>query len=397
LPAGTNTVVNPVLPCFSFELPHAKMAAMSAKLRIVVKLGTSVLTGGSRHLDQARIVELTRQCAELYHAGHDVVVCTSGAVAAGRSLLDFPQLPATIQSKQLLAAVGQPQLMRIWERFFDIYRIRTGQILLTRADVENRQRFLNARDTFAVLLEHRIVPVVNENDAVATEEIRVGDNDNLSALVATLVGADMLLLLTDQPGLYTADPRVDPNAQLIPEVRRIDETLRQKAGGTSTGLGVGGMVTKLQAANIARHAGCDVVIASGREPNVIVRVAGGEQVGTRFPALESPLESRKQWILAGPKSAGRLIVDAGAAEAIVHGGRSLLPAGISGVEGEFHRGDTVLVLDTERRELARGIASYNAADLRQIAGVKSAEIEQRLGFTYGSAAIHRNDLILLTD
>jgi glutamate 5-kinase len=370
---------------------------MAAKVRIVVKLGTSVLTGGGRHLDQARIVELTRQCAELYHAGHDVVVCTSGAVAAGRSLLDFPQLPATIQSKQLLAAVGQPQLMRIWERFFDIYGIRTGQILLTRADVENRLRFLNARDTLAVLLEHRIVPVVNENDAVATEEIRVGDNDNLSAMLATLVGANLLLLLTDQPGLFTADPRVDPSAQLIPEVRRIDETLRQKAGGTSTGLGTGGMVTKLQAANIARHAGCDVVIASGREPNVIARVAAGEAVGTRFPALDSPLESRKQWILAGPKPAGRLLVDAGAAEAIVHGGRSLLPAGLRGVEGEFHRGDTVLVLDADRHELARGIVAYGAAELRLIAGAKSGDIEQRLGFTYGSVAVHRNDLILLTD
>lgn len=370
---------------------------MTSKQRIVVKFGTSVLTGGGRQMDQARIVEMTRQCAELYAAGHDVVVCTSGAVAAGRALLNFPQLPATIQSKQLLAAVGQPQLMRMWERFFDIYAIRTGQILLTRADVENRLRFLNARDTFAVLLENRIVPVVNENDAVAPEEIRVGDNDNLSAMVATLISANLLLLLTDQPGLFTADPRVDPAAQLIPEVRRIDETLRQKAGGTSTGLGTGGMVTKLQAANIARHAGCDVVIASGREPNVIGRVAAGEAVGTRFPALESPLESRKQWILAGPKPAGRVVVDAGAAHALVHGGRSLLPAGIRGVEGDFHRGDTVLILDAERHELARGIVAYNAADLRLIAGAHSGEIEQRLGFAYGSVAIHRNDLILLTD
>jgi glutamate 5-kinase len=243
------------------------MASDSAHYkRIVVKLGTSVLTGGSRQLDRARMIELVRQCAELYHQGHDIVVCTSGAIAAGRAHLDFPKLPPTIVSKQLLASVGQIRLMRLWDHFFDIYGIRVGQILLTRADVEDRQRYLNARDTFSALLENRIVPVVNENDALATEEIKVGDNDNLSALVATLSSAELLLILTDQPGLFTADPRVDPEAQLIPEVRRIDETLRARAGGTSTGLGVGGMVTKLSAANIARHAGIDVIIAAGQEP-----------------------------------------------------------------------------------------------------------------------------------
>lgn len=370
---------------------------MANQKRIVVKLGTSVLTGGGRQLDQARMVELVRQCAELYQAGHDVVICTSGAVAAGRARLNFPSLPPTVISKQLFAAVGQPQLMLLWERFFDIYGIRTGQILLTRADVENRHRFLNARDALSALLENRIVPVINENDAVVTDEIRVGDNDNLSALVATLVNADLLLLLTDQPGLFTADPRVDPNAELIPEVRHIDETLKQKAGGTLTGLGTGGMMTKLQAANIARHTGVDVVIAAGREPNVIVRVLNGEAIGTRFPALESRVESRKQWILAGPKSAGRLIVDDGAADAIRHKGRSLLPAGVKAVEGDFGRGDTVLIANLERHDLARGLVAYTSGDLRQIAGCRSQEIEERLGFTYGAVAVHRNDMILLTD
>lgn len=370
---------------------------MTRKRRIVVKLGTSVLTAGAKELSQARMVDIARQCAALYQEGHDVVVCTSGAVAAGRSHMGFPALPPTVQSKQLLAAVGQPRLMDMWERFFDIYGIRVGQILLTRADVENRQRFLNARDTFAVLLEHRVMPVVNENDAVATEEIRVGDNDNLSALVATLVGADLLLLLTDQPGLYTADPRLDPAAQLIPEVRRIDRALQQTAGGTSTGLGTGGMATKLQAANVARYAGADAVIASGGEPDVILRVARGEAVGTRFPALESPLESRKQWIMAGPKPAGRILVDAGAAHAIRASGRSLLPAGVVAVEGDFNRGDTVLVLGPEGRELARGLAAYGSADLRQIAGCRSQQIEQRLGFSYTNVAVHRNDMILLSE
>jgi glutamate 5-kinase len=365
--------------------------------RIVVKLGTSVLTGGARQLDRGRMIELVRQCAELYHQGHDIVICTSGAIAAGRAHLDFPKLPPTIVSKQLLASVGQIRLMLLWEHFFDIYGIRVGQILLTRADVENRHRYLNARDTFSALIDNRIVPVVNENDALATEEIKVGDNDNLSALVATLSSAELLLILTDQPGLFTADPRVDPAAQLIPEVHRIDETLRATAGGTSTGLGVGGMVTKLSAANIARHAGIDVIIAAGQEPNVIVRAARGEQVGTRFVALESRPESRKRWILAGPKPAGMVVVDDGASRAICERGRSLLPAGIVEVEGKFERGDTITIIDKARHELARGLTAYGSSDLRQIAGAKSNEIAERLGYTYGDEAIHRNNLVILAD
>jgi len=365
--------------------------------RIVVKLGTSVLTGGSKQLNQARMVEIARQCADLYQRGPDVVVCTSGAIAAGRAHLNFPQLPSTIVSKQLLAAVGQLQLMRVWERLFDIYGLRVGQILLTRADVENRERFLNARDALSALLEQRIIPIINENDAVATEDIRVGDNDNLSALVATLVNADLLILLTDQPGLFTADPRTNPDARLIPEVRRIDDNLIALAGGSVTGLGTGGMVTKLQAANTARHMGADVVIAAGVEPDVITRIALGEAVGTRFPALETRLESRKAWILAGPKPSGTIYVDKGAADALCHKGRSLLPAGIRRIDGDFQRGDTVVIAEVQRHELARGIASYASAELRQIAGCRSDEIEQRLGYTYGDVAVHRNDMILLTD
>jgi glutamate 5-kinase len=365
--------------------------------RIVIKLGTSVLTGGARQLDRAHMLELVRQCAELYHKGHDIIICTSGAVAAGRAHLDFPKLPPTIVSKQLFASVGQIRLMLQWEHFFDIYGIHIGQILLTRADVENRHRYLNARDTFSALLENRIVPVVNENDAVATEEIKVGDNDNLSALVATLCSAELLLILTDQRGLFTADPRFNPDAQLIPEVHRIDEALRAQAGGTTTGLGVGGMVTKLSAANVARHAGVDVIIASGKAPNVIMRAAQGESVGTRFVAMQSRPESRKRWILAGPKPVGILIIDDGAVHALCERGRSLLPAGITGVEGKFERGDTVTIIDPQRHELARGLTAYGSSDLRQIAGAKSHEIAERLGYNYGEEAIHRNNLVILTD
>lgn len=365
--------------------------------RIVVKLGTSVLTGGTRHLDHPRMVELARQCAELYHGGHDIVVCTSGAQAAGRARLGFPEVAPTIANKQMFAAVGQSRLMLTWERFFEIYGIHVGQILITRADVENRQRFLNARDTFSALLEHRIVPVVNENDAVAPEEIKVGDNDNLSALVATLVNADLLVMLTDQPGLYTADPRKNPDAQLIPEVHKIDETLRGLAGGSVSGLGTGGMYTKLQAVDTARRAGADVVITSGQTPNVLLRVAAGESIGTRFPAEGSRLDGRRQWIGAGPKPHGRVLIDDGAVRAIAQQGKSLLPAGIRRVDGDFQRGDPVAILALDGREIARGLSAYGHQDLAKIAGCKSSEILERLGYVYGDVAVHRNDMILLGD
>jgi glutamate 5-kinase len=314
--------------------------------RIVVKLGTSVLTGGSPQLDHPHMVELVRQCAALYRRGKDMIIVTSGAIAVGRHRLGFPDLPNTVTSKQMLAAVGQSRLMQMWERYFEIYGIHVGQMLLTRADVTNRKRYLNARDTLQTLLDNRIVPVINENDAVATEEIKVGDNDNLSALVSTLSEADLLLLLTDQPGLFTADPRTNPDAQLIPEVNKIDEAVKALAGGSVSGLGVGGMATKLQAADVARRAGADVVIAAGRAPNVIERIVAGESVGTRFPALEKSLENRKRWIFAGRKARGCVVIDVGAARALLENGRSLLPAGITAVTGSFERGDTICIEGT---------------------------------------------------
>lgn len=362
--------------------------------RIVVKLGTSVLTRGSRKLSPAQMVELARQCAHLYQEGHEVIVCTSGAQAAGKEALAFPTLPTILANKQMFAAVGQSKLMGMWDTYFGIYGIHVGQILLTRADTENRQRFLNARDTFAALLEQRIVPVVNENDAVANEEIKVGDNDNLSALVAVLTGADLLVLLTDQPGLFTADPRTHPEAELIREVHTIDESLRALAGGSKSGLGVGGMATKLQAADIARRAGTSVIIAAGSMPNVLLRLADGEQVGTHFSALGG-LESRKHWILAGQVPAGALVVDAGAATALRHWGRSLLPAGIVTVEGHFERGDTVYVQENGGPPLARGVSRYNSDDLARICGCQSSAIAEILGYDYGPVAVHRNDMIVL--
>lgn len=363
--------------------------------RIVVKLGTSVLTGNTPRLDRAHIVELVRQCAELHCQGRNVIICTSGAIAAGRERLGFPDLPDTVISKQMLAAVGQSRLMYIWENFFEIYGIHVGQMLLTRADVEDRNRYLNARDMLQSLLEHRIVPIVNENDAVATAEIKVGDNDNLSALVALLAEADLLLLLTDQPGLFTADPQLDPDAQLIPKVDTIDDSLYKLAGTSISGLGIGGMTTKLQAADVARRAGTEVVIAAGRENNVITRIINGEAVGTRFSPLQTPLEQRKRWIFAGPTPAGRLLIDQGAERALCEKNSSLLPSGIVAVEGNFNRGDTVSILGPGKTELARGIVRYDSSDLNRIKGCRSDQIAERLGYVYGSVAVHRNDLILL--
>ncbi len=363
--------------------------------RIVVKLGTSVLTGGTRRLDRSQMVEIARQCAALRLQGCEVIVVTSGAIAAGRERLDHPALPPTVAAKQMLAAVGQGWLMHVWESLFDIYGLHVGQMLLTRADVADRNRFLNARDMLAALLEHGIIPIINENDAVATAEIKVGDNDNLSALIAVLAEADLLLLLTDQAGLFTADPRTHPDAQLIPEVRTIDDALQAIAGDSVSGLGVGGMSTKLQAADVARRAGADVIVAAGRAADVILRAAAGEPVGTHFPALEAPLENRKRWIFGGTKADGRVTVDAGAQRALRERGGSLLPAGIVAVAGGFERGDTVLIVGPKDKPLARGIVRYSAEDLRRILGCKSDQIAERLGYTLGPVAVHRNDMILV--
>ena len=362
---------------------------------IVVKLGTSVLTGGTLQLDRAHMVELVRQCAELKKQGHQVIVVTSGAIAAGREHLNYPELPNTMASKQMLAAVGQSCLIQAWESLFNIYGIHVGQMLLTRADLDDRERYLNARDMLKALLDNNIVPVVNENDAVATTEIKVGDNDNLSALVGILAGADKLLLLTDQPGLFSADPRKDPNAELIREVHTIDETLRKIAGGSGTTLGTGGMATKLQAADVARRAGIEVIIAAGSSHNVILEAAESQPQGTRFLPLESPLESRKRWILAGPPPAGDVVIDDGAVTAVQERGSSLLSKGIVSVKGEFHRGEVARICDKKGNVIARGLSRYSSQDLTKVLGKHSQDIHQVLGYEYGPVAIHRDDLVLI--
>ena len=363
--------------------------------RLVLKLGTSVLTAGSPQINRSRLLELVRQCAKLHAAGVDVVVVTSAAIAAGRESLGFRQLPQAMPAKQMLAAVGQVRLMQHYEQLFGIYNIVVGQVLLTRSDLNHRSRYLNARDTLQALLAERIVPVINENDAVATDEIKLGDNDTLSALVSNLVEADLLLILTDQPGLYTADPRTDPSAELIREVTTIDDDLRARAGGTRSGLGTGGMSTKLAAADLARRGGAEVVIAAGGVEDVVLRVTGGERLGTRFTPLTGKLESRKRWLLGGLVPAGRIAVDAGAAAALATQGRSLLPVGVTRIEGQFERGDTVRICNAAGQEIARGLTRYGAESLERIKGRRSEDIAAILGYENSAEVVHRDDLVVL--
>jgi glutamate 5-kinase len=364
---------------------------------IVVKLGTSTLTAGTASLSPARMVELVRQMAELHQQGCRVVLVTSGAMAAGRERLAFPQLPKEIPAKQMLSAVGQPRLMSLYEQLFAIYQLTVAQVLLTRADLADRHRYLNSRNTLTALLSQNVIPIINENDTVATEEIRVGDNDNLSALVANLIEADLLVMLTDQPGLFTADPRCDPSAELIQDVTSpsIPSSIWDAVGGSAGRLGTGGMLTKLQAADLARRSGTKVVIAAGNVENVLTRLAKGEKLGTHFSPLATTLEGRKRYILAGAnRHPGELVVDGGAKQAL-RKGSSLLPVGVKRVNGKFDRGDTVKVVDSAGNEIARGLVNYSAADLSRIAGKQSRDIEAVLGSDYDDEVIHRNNLVLL--
>jgi glutamate 5-kinase len=342
------------------------------------------------------MVELVRQMAYLHSQGCELVLVTSGAIAVGRQELDFPRLPKDIPAKQMLAAVGQPRLMALYEQLFDLYGIKVAQVMLTRTDLSIRTGYLNARNTLEALIASRVVPVVNENDTVATEEIRLGDNDNLSALVVNLIEGNLLVILTDQEGLFTADPRRQPDAKLISEISdaEIPDEVGRSAGKAADGLGTGGMVTKLQAADLARRSGAEVVIASGGEDQVLLRVVDGEQVGTRFEPATTALESRKRFILAGGQAAGGVYIDPGAYEAIQKGG-SLLPVGIVQVKGEFRRGDTVSVFEPSGKEIAKGLSNYASSDMDVIRGKRSDQIESLLGYAYGEEVIHRNNMVLL--
>ncbi len=364
------------------------------KQRIVVKVGTSVLTAGTPRLNRQRMLNIVDQIARLHQQGHEVVLVSSGAVAAGREKLNYPVFESSVPAKQMLSAVGQGRLMQYYGDLFDIFEIVIGQVLLTREDVGDRTRFLNARDTLFTLIDQRIVPIINENDTIAVHAIRVGDNDNLSALVATMIEAQMLVLLTDQAGLYSADPRYHEDAELIQTVTKIDEKIWEVAGGTSSGLGTGGMVTKLLAAQLASRAGIETVITDGRQADVLDRLIQGQLVGTHFTPSKQAMESRKRWLLM-EKVRGKIHVDEGAARKVLSEGASLLPVGVRAVESEFKRGMVIAVCDAAGKEIAHGLTSYDSADVNKLVGVKSGRISEILGYSYGDAIVHRNNMVTL--
>ncbi|MEW6180001.1 MAG: glutamate 5-kinase [Chloroflexota bacterium] len=364
--------------------------------RIVIKIGSSTLTAGSRHISQPRVVDLVKAICQLKKRETQVMVVSSGAIAAGREALGFPELPKFLPAKQMLAAIGQPRLMEMYERYFAIYEEKVAQVLLTRADLTDRRRYLNARSTLEALLNQGVIPIINENDTVATEEIRFGDNDNLSAQVASLIEADLLILLTDQEGVYDRDPRHDPGATLYRKIEttEIPAEMWSAAGGSVSGVGTGGMITKLQAADLARRAGCAVVIASGADPANVLRIANGEEIGTYFSPLFNKIEARKRYILTINSHKGQIFIDGGAEKALARGS-SLLPIGITSLKGDFERGDAVEVLCGKAKPVALGITNYSARDLLKLIGHQSAQIEAILGYTYGDEVIHRNNLVMI--
>ena len=363
--------------------------------RIVVKIGSGVLTSEDNGIDPRFLDGLASQIAGLRDKGIEVVVVSSGAVAAGRQALGLPDRPRTLPQKQAAAAIGQSRLMRAYEEAFSGYELKVAQILLTRDDLANRRRFQNARGTLDTLLSCGIVPVINENDTVVVDELKFGDNDNLSALVTNLVEAQLLLIMTDIDGLYTADPRTDPSATLIHQVGAVTREMERGAGGSGTSVGTGGMATKLAAAKKVVKSGVAAIIFAGKGEGNLARVMSGELLGTLFlPAGES-LNRRKHWIAFTIKPAGSIVVDAGARGALSRHGKSLLPSGIARVEGRFDRGACVRVLDQDGVEFARGIVDYSSQEIEKICRHKSSEIEQILGFRYGDDVIHRDNLVIL--
>jgi glutamate 5-kinase len=366
--------------------------------RIVLKFGTSLLTGGTSRLNMEKIEDLVGQVVVLHKLGIEPVIVSSGAIAAGRDRLGLTRKIKGIPFRQVLASVGQGRLMNIYEKLFDRYNIRVAQALLTREDIADRAGYLNARNTLMALLELHVVCIVNENDVVSIDEIKeakFGDNDNLSAMLANLVDADLLIILSDIGGLYSADPNRDANAELVPLVRRIDAKIRRLASLNTSTLGTGGMITKIEAASLATSSGVTVVIADGREPDVISRLSAGEAIGTRFLPTTSKLESRKRWMLSGLCTKGKLVIDSGAATALRNQNRSLLAAGIHAVEGRYERGEIVAIYDTEGNHLGCGITNYNSSDTGIIKGTQSNKIAGLLDFDYGPEVVHRNNLALL--
>jgi len=369
--------------------------SISQTTRWVVKIGSAMVTRGGQGVDLQAIDRWAAQVHALRAAGKEVVIVTSGAVAEGMLRLGWSTRPTALHALQAAAAVGQMGLAQAYESVFQRHAMRTAQILLTHDDLAHRARYLNARSTLRTLLLHDVIPVVNENDTVATEEICFGDNDTLAALVANLVDADVLVILTDQQGLYTADPRKDSAARLLSEVRASDPSLAGMASSEGGALGRGGMATKVRAAQRAARSGAATMIASGSELDVLTRLANGEEVGTLFLPDQAPLLARKQWLASQLHVAGRLHIDAGAAHVLREQGRSLLPVGVKSVDGHFQRGDLVAVLAPDGAEVARGLVNYGAEDARKIQGQPSHALPALLGYEDEPELIHRDNLVLI--
>ncbi len=365
--------------------------------RIVVKVGTGLLTSGDDPLNREVMSSLVNQVAHLRKQGMELLIVSSGAIGAGRYKLGLAKERKGIPFKQVLASVGQNYLMQAYEQLFRQHDITVAQALLTKTDLSDRAGYLNARNTLLALLELGVICIVNENDVVAVDEIqeaKFGDNDNLSAMVANLVDADLLLILSDIAGLYTADPHRQPDAHLIPKVERIDAEIERLAVGTLSRSGTGGMITKIEAARLATASGVTVIIADGREKDIILRLARGETAGTRFMPVSGKLESRKRWMLSGLRTRGKLVVDSGAALALRKQKRSLLAAGIKEAEGNFQRGDIVNIYGPDGSRLGCGITNYSFADINIIKGKHSKSIAELLGYDYGSEVVHRNNLVV---
>lgn len=365
--------------------------------RWVIKIGSSLLTARGAGLDRVAIADWCRQIAALRDGGRDIVLVSSGAVAEGMARLGLRQRPSALRELQAAAAVGQMGLVQAWENGFAEYRLRAAQILLTHEDVADRERYLNARGTLRTLLEYAVVPVVNENDTVSTDEIRLGDNDTLGALTLNLVEADLLVILTDQQGLFDSDPRLNPDARLISEISLSEPALNLMAGDSKGELGRGGMRTKIGAARLAERSAASTVIAYGRSEDVLLKIAAGEAVGTWLQPGHGAIASRKRWIAGHRQVRGQLVIDAGAERVLREQGKSLLPVGVRQVSGDFVRGELVACVNERGEEIARGLVNYNADEAQRIAGAHSDEIAQRLGYAGAPELIHRDNLVLAED
>ena len=363
--------------------------------RIVVKVGSSLVTNEGRGIDAEAVGNWCRQLAALAAQGREVVMVSSGAIAEGMKRLGWKTRPTELHELQAAAAVGQMGLAQMYETQLSRHHMGSAQVLLTHADLADRERYLNARSTLLTLLGLGVVPVINENDTVVTDEIKFGDNDTLGALVANLIEADALVILTDQPGLYSADPRKNPDAQLIEQAQAGDVALEAMAGGAGSSIGRGGMLTKVLAAKRAARSGAHTVIAWGREPDVLTRLAGGEAIGTQLLAATGRLTARRQWMVDHLHTTGEVVIDAGAVAKLTKEGKSLLPIGVVAVNGEFGRGQVITCVDEAGKPLARGLTNYASSEVRRIMRHSSTEIERILGFVEGPELVHRDNMVLL--